>query len=70
MGANHSCCRIYVSSGSVKRSVPSYDLVNTAWTDGTGTINLDLDNVSTAFNFGRVKLSEKANQRRVTTDVA
>lgn len=60
--------RIYVSNGTVTRSVPSYDRVNTAWTAGTGTINLDLNNVSTAFTFSPNTLGEKIIRRRVTNE--
>jgi hypothetical protein len=57
--------RIYVTAGNVTRSVPSYDTSNAAWTDGTGSINLDLNNVSTAFTVSPNTLEEKQVNRRV-----
>lgn len=60
----------YVSNGTVTRAAVCYKLDAPLWTTTTTTINLMLNSVSTVFTAKDVRLGEKVNGRRVTSQTS
>ncbi len=54
--------RVYVTNGTVTRSIIIYDTTAAAWADHTGTVNLMLNSVSTAFTVTADRLPERLDR--------
>ena len=62
--------RVYVSNGTITRSVPVYALDAAFWTGTNNTILLNLASVQTTFTQTKNSISERPNRRRVTNHTA